>query len=695
MKFMTKIMNMQKVKILAFIAPLLGGVGEGLFTSCTEKIDESNLYTFTGETIEDYLVNRDSEYSSFNYILKRIGYDKILSAYGTYTCFAPNNAAVTQYIDSLYADMSNKDLPHNGMTQPGLEGLTDSLCNDIALFHLLNTKVMGVYMGNGMTIKTILGRDINTETDEASGNVLISRSALITSMDNELENGVLHEINHVITRSNLLIAGELESHKDKFSLFSLALQRTGLADSLTQQQRTDIKEVTNETTYWVPERCELGYTIFAESDDVLKANGITTLDQLANYANTVYADCAKPGTGWYDYARRKGISVSTGTDYDNPWNALNMFVRYHIVGYKMPWDRLVYSYNQSGKVTLVEYYETLLPYTLMRMSRNSGKRMLNRWQENSSLTNLVAELGSSDIHTVRFEGVELAGQSEQIASVNGYIHPINDMLVYNENVPKGALNERLRFDDTALLGEMMSNSIRGMTTAEIKAHVDGGTYSRVRFPSNYFTNLVVYNGDDTQLRYLAKDDAGENNSWSNYQGDEFLCVGNYDFALRLPPVPDGTYELRLGYTANGSRGMLQIYLGTSSDIASMKALDIPLDMRHVPSSASTADEPDPVTGWCPYLSTDDKGVQTDINMHNLGYMRGPLYYNYGSGFANQARSNREDLRRIIAKRQFEQGEYWLRFKTVIDKTDAQFHLDYIELCPENVYNSVTLVEDMY
>ena len=36
MKFITKIMNMQKVNILALIVPLLGGVGGGLFTSCSD-----------------------------------------------------------------------------------------------------------------------------------------------------------------------------------------------------------------------------------------------------------------------------------------------------------------------------------------------------------------------------------------------------------------------------------------------------------------------------------------------------------------------------------------------------------------------------------------------------------------------------------------------------------------------------------
>lgn len=196
--------------LLAAMIPIVAG----LFSGCSEKIDESNLYTFTGETIEDYLKNREDQFSNFNYILTRIGYDKILSAYGTYTCFAPTNEAVTKYVDSLYNDMSNADLPHNGMTAQGLEGLTDSLCRDIALFHLLYSEVMGVDMSNGMTISTMLGRDINTSIDSISGNLVLNNYSLVTTMDNELENGVLHEINHVITRSNNMMAGEMGKHPE-------------------------------------------------------------------------------------------------------------------------------------------------------------------------------------------------------------------------------------------------------------------------------------------------------------------------------------------------------------------------------------------------------------------------------------------------------------------------------------------------
>ena len=690
-----KTMNYKKffsrLLLVAALPVMLG------LASCKEDIDESNLYTFTGETIEDFLVNRSDQYSSFNYILSRVGYDKILSAYGTYTCFAPNNKAIEEYIDSLYDDTSNKDFEHNGMTSRGLEGLSDSLCNDIALYHLLSTEVMGVDLSNGFTSSTLLGRIISASVDTLTSDIMINNFSAITTMDNELENGVVHEIDNVLRRSNRLVAGELEQHPE-FSIFSQALNMTGLGDSLILEKKMAKYTVTNTYNFYVPEECRMGYTLFAESDETLAANNINSIDELIEFANNAYARCADQGSGWYDYYRNKGFQVSTGNDYTSPTNALNMYVRYHILKYFVPYDKLVYSFNEVAKATLFEYYETMLPFTLMKVTRISGKRRLNRWVANSTLTDRVAEEGSDNIRTVRREGIEV--KNNNIMASNGFIHPIADMLVYDQAVPTGVLNERLRFDDTALFPEMTSNSFRLISDAEVNALNAGKTGSDgalggnyIRIPEGFFDNLAFYNGENTRLYYLP----GQSNGWSNYQGDEFNCMGAYDFAFRLPPVPDGTYELRMGYTANGNRGMLQFYLGRSRELTSMKALDIPLDMRRVPvNNPDGSPDTNSGTGWSLYTNTDDMGVESDANMHNLNWMRGPLYYTVGKGGSTVARANAQDLRRIITKMQFEQGEYWLRFKTVLPElTTSQFHLDYIELCPENVYNNNQYVEDMY
>jgi len=683
-----------RLAALLMLPALLG------LASCKEDIDESNLYTFTGETIEDYLANREDQFSNFNYILKRAGLDKLMASYGTYTCFAPVNDAVTAYVDSLYADMSHEDLPHNGMTGPGLEGLTDSLCNDIAKFHLVNQQYMAVDMGKNITITSMLGREMNTSTDSVTGNTVVNAYSQIISIDNELENGVVHVIDHVLTRSNSLIFGEMSKHEE-FTIFTEALQLTGLADSLNQYKKDKTFSVDNTYNFYVPTECLVGFTIFAETDAVLKVNGITSVQDLAAYANKIYEHCADPGTGWYDYYRNNNIQVSTGTDYESPYNCLNMFMRYHIIKYKIPYDHLVYTglNESSSTVTFYEYNETMLPYTLLKIwaKNTSGDRLINHWEQNNTLNeNDSLDVDKISDHVVLQEGATIMKSNYQ-QPLNGYIHRITGIIAYDANVPQGVLNERMRFDDTALFPEMMSNGFRCATYEYIRGlngGVDGsdgalgGAY--IRIPTNFFDHLKVYNGETTRFYYLS----GSGNTWSNYQKDEFNCMGAFDFALRLPPVPDGTYEIRMGYTANGNRGMMQVYMGETNDVTKMKAMDIPLDMRNVPSTTNNTSAANIATGWTLWTNEADKGVQTDKDMHNLGWMRGPLYYTVSG--STLARSNAQDLRRIIAKVDLQQREYWLRFKTVLpENTTTQFHLDYIEIVPANIYNNASYLEDMY
>lgn len=683
-----------KIAALAFVPGMLS------LTSCKEDIDESNLYTFTGETIEDYLANRPDKFSSFNYILQRTELDKLLSGYGTYTCFAPDNEAVAAYIDSLYNDETNKELPHNGMTENSLEGLTDSLCNDIAKFHLAATKVMAINMENGMTINTMLGRDINTSIDSISGKTIINSYSLITGMDNELENGVLHEVNHVIRRSNLLVSGEMENHKD-LSIFADALKLTGLADSLTQQSRK-LTAPANSYNFYTPENAVLGYTIFAETNTTLGQNEIHSVTDLINHANEVYGGCAAQGSGWYDYYRNNNIQVSTGNDYANPNNCLNMWVRYHILKQRVSYDKMVYSWNEISKVPLYEYYETMLPMTLVKVLRSSkagaGKLFLNRYEANSSLTDQVGELGSESIHQVveGHSGIEITKQN--IQALNGYIHPINGMLEYEEWVPKGVLNERIRFDATTMTKELASANLRGATGAEINALNGakkgqdgnlGGDY--IRIPVDFSENMVIYNGESTRLYYLP----GRENNWNNFQGDEFNSKGNVDLAFRLPPVPDGTYELRVGVSLNGNRGMYQFYLGEgTNNRTKMEALDIPLDER-TEIVKNIDGTPDAQTGWTLYTAMEDMGVETDQAMHNLGWMRGPLYYTVGKGTSTYARATKESIRRIVTRKELHQGTYWFRIKSALDDDSRQMYFDYLELVPVNVYNNTRYLEDMY
>ena len=670
--------------------------------SCKEDIDESNLYTFTGETIESYLANRPDSFSNFNYILKRAGMDKILSAYGTYTCFAPTNDAVLEYVDSLYDDTAAK-IEHNGMTERSLEGLSDSLCNDIAKFHLASSEVMAINMQNGMTIRTMLGRDINTSIDSVSGNTMVNSYSLITKMDNEMENGIVHVIDNVLRRSNLFVTGEMNSHPDLFSIWKSAIDLTGLEDSLSDLERT-VTVPSNAATYkfYCPEKALLGYTIFAETDEVLQANGINNLQDLIAYANEIYKDCADANNGWYDYYRNKGVTVSTGDDYQSPYNCLNMFLRYHIVKCRVPYSKLVTSYNEVNSVPLYDYWETMLPMTLIKSLRSAkagaGKIFLNRYEANNTMTDQVASLGSDAMHQVVNEHSGIEVQKNNIQALNGYIHPISGMLTYEDWVPKGVLNERLRVDFTALIPELMSASLRAPTYDEVKALNNGvsgkdgnlsGDY--VRIPTDFSPeHLVLYNGENTRLLYLP---AAVN--WFNYEGDEFNGKGTYDVAFRLPPVPtDGVYEIRLGLSTNSNRGMYQFYLGEgTSNRTKMEALDIPVDER-ISIVQNQDGTPDVTTGWCLYTLLEDMGVESDKSMRNLGWMRGPLYFTTKAG-STPMRALTNNVRRIVTRHELKQGDNWLRIKSVLEGDQWQPYLDYIEIVPQYIYNNSRYLEDMY
>lgn len=688
--------------VVVFFAALAG------FTSCSEDIDNSNLYTFTGETINDFLQKDSTRFSNFSYILHRVKLDKLLSAYGTYTCFAPTNDAVQSYIDSLYDDTTNK-LPHNGMTSRSLAGLTDSLCNDIAKFHLAYTEVETVDMTNGLTIGSMLGRDLNTSIDK-QGNTCVNTYSKITSADNKVENGVVQVLSDVLTRSNRLVAGEMERLK-QFSIFYQALQKTCLVDSLSKQKKTGLlSRTSDDNNQWVPEECKVGYTIFAETNEVMSSYGIKNLDDLIAYANKVYGQCANGNAGWYDYYIDNDHKVSIGDDYTSRYNTLNMFVRYHILPYSVSKDNLTFGrwaakgtdrYNQFQDSPINEYCETMLPYTLFKVDNvnDANDYYINRYVKNSTLTDNI-DPRVHTLNTVEDSGVTVDKGIDAYQALNGYIHTLGKMLVYDKDVPTKVLNERIRFDINSRLWETMSNSQRGMLRTEIKPHLTNpnGNGQSIGYPTNYFDNLVVYNGNKTRLNY--------NPNVPYYlcnQADEGSANGAFDFAFRLPPVPDGTYELRIGYTANMNRGMVQFYIGNSSDINSMRNVGNPIDMRAVGTES--------FIGWTQCRNEDDYGFQTDKEMCNRGYMRGglsigitygsttPVDKVFGDCYWN-ARTldvyGSRGLRLIIDRRYFKQGPVWLRCKSTLPKEEKMnMYLDYFELCPVSVYNNNSYFEDMW
>ena len=709
-------------------------------TSCFDmEPDESNLYTFTGKTIQDYLTENDSVFSQFNVIMKRSGYDRMMASYGQYTCYAPINSGVEKYVDSLYNDPEAKE-PNNGMTENSVMGLTVEQCKEIAQYHLsamMNSYIEELSNYSGKEISTMLNTPFISTLGE-DGIVRFNKVAEVISYDNEMTNGYVHVITEVIPRTTRRVAEVLEKNP-RFKLFFEALDSCGLLDTLAVDRKlnadgTPRKYSTKDRTgrpsssftafYHVPTECKIKFTIFAEDSAAFAKENIFTFDDLKAKCVEWYGGAA----AWYDYPGKAENPISTGDDYENPFNVVNMFVRYHIVKAGMAMSKLVYEKNNANENWNYafggephDYYETMLPHALMKIwqplyqpTGASTNIWINRWRQNNTLTDEIGTVGSDATHQILQDGcmvkrnISKDDNTSNILAYNGYIHTIDRPLVYDANVPNGVLHERMRIDVGTMLYELANNDIRFATTAEIGAMNNAGNDGTMtRLPLDFFDNFHCYS-EDTKIAWYTT------GAWRAWQADQLSGWGENDFAFRLPPVPTGDYEIRIIYPPTAHGGLQQYYIGTSTDPSSMQPLGIPMDARY-PNSGNEADRL--ATGYLLSSEFEDYGVASDLVMRNHGYMRAPASFSRGTYNNIKGRISSADeliatisnccryeegygtsmMRKILGVQHLEQNQtYWIRLKNLLKGFDALgFSVDFIELVPLDIVNSQNFTEDWY
>ncbi len=732
-----------------------------LFVACNEEPDGSNLFSTEDKTIAE-LVKERPELSAFYRILEKSKFDKYLGTWGEYTCFAPLNDGVSTYLDSLYNDdaylTSKAKKIHNGIKEDSnwnsldvmskVELMSDSLCDDIARYHLSGEAHMQLDLdGTGTSWSTMmLGRSItvgffgmDAYKEEFIGLTSLNKVSAILEGDIEAINGILHICSNVIPRSDRTIDDQMRVEGQlghNMQIFYEALEKTGFVDTLLIDKKYNADGTAMTYDYggvptdrdgnalYYPKECLVKWTVFAETDDVFKKAGINNFDDLREKCAEWYGNCS----GWYDYITEKGITISTGEDYTNRFNVVNMFVAYHILRAGMPVDKIVYEYTGKGGdkwnfcfgYEPQEYFETMLPNTLLKVWETSPmkekKLWLNRYMTNNTLTSRIGLFGmpGDGDHDLVFEGVPVDRNNSKDA-LNGNIHPIGGILKYDQNA-KNALNERLRLDSSNFLYELINNGLHFATPGEVSTLNGGGNGDRVAFVNNFFDNIVCYN-PGTLLRFNVMGD------WRAHNSDQFQGWDTYDFAIKLPHVPTGDYELRIIYPPMARGGLMQFYLGNSPKQSDMVAVGIPFDACADPYKDATIGYEDIMSETDEgYYEGYDFGVESDQRMHVRGYMRAPASFSRGTyNTIKDPLSYKEDdiysaakqitgstncrtekgygtmmLRRIITTQRFEQGkDYWLRIKNLVNDPNLGWSFDFVELVPVNIVNSQTMTEDWY
>lgn len=710
---------------------MISSAGLLVFSACKEEIDTANRFTFTGETVASFLQKNDTLFGQYTELLKNVKQSsKTQSTIATllsittnnYTCFAPTNQAIDDFLDSAYTKgvfPSNDFLVFLDSVKADKE-IADSLAEVIVLNSIIShgNDVKGLEAENfpddngTFPLPNLKDRYLTANKETPVGGqteYYILEDVKVVYKNLKVENGYIHGVNKVVSPATEGVS-EIFAGVKNMTLFDQLLQKTGWSDSVSASHALDqaydelylstdlesempdkIAAGQSKSTAYVPEHRKYGFTIFAETDEALNnILGLSSPDELIQkLSDHLY--------GLWGNGQMEGVTFGTSDeDLRKPDNAINQFVAYHILPVALPSNQLVYHYNEkdydrkTGRLTIpvFEYYETMSmaggPRRLLKIyqSRESGGVRLNRKPIMDPET--YEEMGTD------VEGILVGGQQglgAVISAVNGYVYPIDELLVYtNEETARKVLKERIRFDCASLVPELINLGYR-RPSAKIK-----GSKDNIYFPRDFKTKNIQ-RSQYTYFSYLS----GVNLDWSNYQGDELTFRGNYDITVKLPPVPyAGTYEIRLAISGNTMRGMCQVYFGAEGE--TLTPVDIPVDLRMKEDYAN----PEKVglaelnVGW--EQETDDQEYNDRVNkaLRNKKWMKGPRYYRaqLKTSAGNMAYNLPTVVRKILTEEYMEPNQtYYIRFKSVLENANTDFYFDYMEMVPSEIYNNSQVLED--
>ncbi len=694
-------------RIKKWFTAILGGM---IAIGCTEQIDTSDRYVFAGETISSYLY-KHSDYDEYVKLLKSIPVSpvskttlyQLLTARGNYTCFAPNNKAIYEYLESLVKDSL--------IDTPSWDAFTDTVKYDsIRKVIVYNSLIDAKDDKENVYEVSFFPQTTNAEfplpnmnnrklsvmwCDDVQGTIKINGRYEIDERNRDIPaiNGVVHQMHQVIAPIDATLSDYLQetmdNQTDGYLVMARAIQAAGLLDTLRayRDEVYEMKKLKGEIdlvydSYFqkfmnTPEHRLLGFTIFAETDDFWRSQGIDPKDP----------DLLKNLTLWildnHQYSELDNLQADE--NYKSEKNLLYQWTTYHILPFKLSAGKLSiheneYGYNWSAPYNLtipvMDYYTTMGKPRLMKLieTKVSDGVRINRFPITDNArkgTGLEIACEPDKVGTlIECESPMMVG--EQVK--NGYIYPLSTPISYNDEVRDNLGKERIRFDVASTFPELISNDIRNHGSA-----CPGQTISIPKETDyKYLANLTQDDQNCTTYcnLYHAK--------FTNLNDDEIKCTGHFDMTFKLPPVPrKSTYEIRYKLLPTFLRGIVQVYFGT--DRENLHTPDIPLDMTKFISE---------YVGYEPDTGIDDYDADVDRALRNQGIMKGCKSVECSDGTERTAYNR--DMRRIVVREQMDPDKtYYLRFRSVLEGDTKELCLDYLEFCPKEVYDNPMKPEDIW
>lgn len=389
-------------------------------TACTDPFLNQTYIEQTDQDLEisnaTYLKKHSDKFSLWIELLKRADlYNALNDANTTSTVFAPNNEAMEEF------------LAWKGVTS--VSELDKSYAKSVAQVHILNYNLLEAsliaYIETGVIpIPTVFGTYlktsygfINTDLDDVelanqrlqdTLSIYLNNQAKLDPQAITTSNGQVYELSGVIKPLVESIPEVLTTAK-VYTIFIEALNKTGLKDTFS---------VYSDTTYNLNGSYSVNdvrFTCFAVPDLVYQDAGINNVDDLIAH-------------------------LDAESDYTNPSNTLNQYVRYHFLG-KSVERSLLFKFQEAGQVVL---FDTKLTSQVVTVQNDSIGNALNK-----------------TIRIVRSD----------IKARNGIVHKVNDIMPVYEPTPVTVRWDFCNYSDiqsfanaygaAQKIGDLFSNAMTG------------------------------------------------------------------------------------------------------------------------------------------------------------------------------------------------------------------------------------------
>ena len=488
-------------------------------TSCKDDIPEEYQKTEQKDMLSDYLKNHE-DFSLFARMVEKAGKMDLFSTYGTYTCFAPTNAAVNSYLASLgvssVEEISNEEcdtlvctmtIASSALTLSDLRGITFMEENNMLGRALKLEEVP-------MTIQTEYGQE------EVSTFIINGTGKVIYELANDtVLNGFVHPVDGMVRASSDLLPDVIKKDPT-LSIWAQCLLLTGLNDDLVRRKDEsynyhDYEEMeglyhsdNHNNWCWVPRTRNYGYTAFCVQDEVLNHyseypdvtynKNIYTWEDLYDYACTVYPEGA--GESYY------GKSASALKDARNP---LHKLIAYHLLPRRGVYEKL-YS-NCTILRTLInptEWYQTMSPLSTLKVECVYPNNEFHEDSEQTSLDNQPGVVYLNHIYDPRrpnlyergalvYKDVVEEMRNDQNCE-NGVYYYIDRLIDYGSDTQNHVFNARMRMDLYTFWPELMNNDIRTMQTNLLNDSPESKTTAckNYIFPTGYLDNVESSNDGD-------------------------------------------------------------------------------------------------------------------------------------------------------------------------------------------------------